>query len=564
MMKKWYTLLSGMMILLMIFACLSCKKKGEEEELVQSEIAMKMERYSPTKIDFDDSILSEKDRMLVKKLVEASKIMDEIFLRQCYSKNLEIREMLRNSASPKDKELLHYFTINFGPFDRLDERAPFMGEDIRPKGANYYPEDLTIEAFENWLKEHPEDEESFQGLFAVIRREGDQLVAVPYSQKYKELLEPAADLLKEAAELTDNPSLKKYLVSRADAFLSDDYYQSDIDWMDLKGNLVEITIGPYEVYEDNLFGYKAAFESFVTINDPDESKKLEELVKYLPEFEMNLPIPDEFKNLERGAESPIRVAIEIYTAGDTKAGVQTTAFNLPNDERVRKAKGSKKVMLKNVGQAKFNKSLVPISKVILEQDQQPHINFNAYFNEILQHEMAHGIGPGFITLPDGTKTEVGKALKEHYSAMEEAKADIVGLYDTQYLIDKGVFPKEFEKETYSTFVAGIFRSIRFGIDAAHGRANIMELNFVMEKGGILYDPEHERFRADFEKVKEAIREMAHEILMIQAKGDHEGAGQFIEKYAHMPPEVEEALKKLEDVPVDIEPLYTIEEKMANW
>lgn len=563
-MKKWYTLLIGMMILLIIFAYISCKKVGEGEEPVKSEIAMKMERYSPTKIDFDESILSEKDRMLVRKLVEASKIMDEIFLRQCYSRNLEIRKKLQNSTDPKGQELLHYFTINFGPFDRLDERAPFMGEDRRPKGANYYPEDITIEEFENWLKDHPGDEESFRGLFTVIRRDEDRLVAIPYSEEYKAFLEPAAKLLKEAAELTDNPSLKKYLVSRADAFFSDDYYQSDIDWMDLRENLVEITIGPYEVYEDNLFGYKAAFESFVTINDPDESKKLEELVKYLSEFEMNLPIPDEFKNKERGAESPIRVAIEIYTAGDTKAGVQTTAFNLPNDERVRKAKGSKKVMLKNVGQAKFNKSLVPISKIILAEDQQQFVNFNAYFNEILQHEMAHGIGPGFIILPDGTATEVGKALKEHYSAMEEAKADIVGLYDTQYLVDKRVFPKDFEKETYSTFVAGIFRSIRFGIDAAHGRANIMEFNYVMEKGGITYDAESERFSADFEKVKEAIKEMASEILMIQAKGDYEGAGEFISKYAFMPPEVQKALEKLKDVPVDIEPLYTIEEKMVNW
>lgn len=563
-MKKWFVVIASFTILATFFTSLACKKMGEGEEVEKSEIAMKMERYSPTQIDFDDSVLSDKDKMLVKKLVEASKIMDEIFLRQCYSKNLEIRDRLQNSTDPGDQELLHYFTINFGPFDRLDEREPFIGEEKWPDGANYYPEDMTKEEFENWIKDHPADEKSFRGLFTIIRRDGDKLVAIPYSDKYKEFLEPASKLLKEAAELTDNASLKKYLNSRADGFLSDDYYQSDLDWVDLKDNLVEITIGPYEVYEDRLFGYKAGFESFVTINDPEESRKLEELVKYLPEFEMNLPIPDEFKNTERGMMSPIRVAIEIYTAGDTKAGVQTTAFNLPNDERVREARGSKKVMLKNVGQAKFSKSLVPISKVILDEDQQKFVNFNAYFNEILQHELAHGIGPGFITLPDGTKTEVGKALKELYSGIEEAKADIVGLYDTQFLIDKGVFPKEFEEETYATFIAGIFRSVRFGIDAAHGKANIMEFNFLREKGGINYDSEKGKFSANFDRIKEAVKDMAHELLMIEAKGDYDAAKLFMDQYAYMPPEIEKALIELRDVPVDIEPIYTIEEKMKSW
>ncbi|MEW5806175.1 MAG: peptidase [Acidobacteriota bacterium] len=528
------------------------------------DVVKKMERYSPTNIDFDDSILSEKDKKLLKKLVEASLMMDEAFLRQCYSKNVEMRDTLQKMDDPTHKELLHYFTINFGPFDRLDEREPFMGEEKRPGGANFYPEDMTKEEFDKWIKNHPKDAEKFKSLFTVIRRRGDGLVAVPYSREYAEFLKPAARLLREAAKLTDNPSLKKYLKSRAKAFLKDDYYKSDIDWIDLKDNLIEITIGPYEVYEDTLFGYKAAFESFVTINDPEESKNLEKLVRFLPEFEMNLPIPDEHKNKDRGAVSPIRVAIEVFSAGDTKAGVQTTAFNLPNDERVRKARGSKKVLLKNVSQAKFGKSLMPISKIVLGEDQRKYVNFNAYFNDVLQHELAHGLGPGFITLPDGTKTEVGQALKEQYSAIEEAKADIVGLLDTQYLIDKGEFPKELEKETYATFLAGIFRAIRFGIGEAHGRANILEFNYILEKGGIKHDPNSEKVGIDFGKIKESVRALANKLLMIQARGDYYGAKKLLEEYAVMTPEVEKMLEKLKGIPVDIEPIFTVEEKMKNW
>lgn len=527
-------------------------------------IAKKMARYSPTTIDFDESILSDQEKKLLKKLVEASFVMDELFLRQCYSKNEKIREKLQASSDPKDAELLHYFTINFGPFDRLDEGEPFIGTEKRPLGANFYPEEMTKEEFDEWIANNPGNAEAFKGLFTVIREVDDRLIAIPYSKEYAWLLQQAGERLREAADLTDNPSLKKYLLSRADAFLTDNYFQSDIDWIDLKDNIVEITIGPYEVYEDTLFGYKAAFESFVTINDPDESEKLEKLVRFLPEFEMNLPIPDEFKNKERGAASPIRVAIEVFSAGDTKAGVQTTAFNLPNDERVRQEKGSKKVMLKNVGQAKFNKSLIPISKVVLEPEQQQFVNFDAYFNDTLQHELAHALGPGFITLPDGTKTEVGQALKELNSGIEEAKADIVGLYNTQYLIDKGEFPKELERETYATYTAGIFRSIRFGIDQAHGRGNMLALNYLLEKRGIRYDPKTERFSADFDKIKDGIRSLAHDILMVQARGDYEGAKRLIETYAVMTPEVERTLEKLKDVPVDIEPIFKVVEKMKTW
>ena len=563
-MKKFSILLAAVCLTLIVSCSQERKEMTKPQEPEMSEVGKKMARYTPTKIDFDDSILSQQEKKLLKKLVEASYMMDEAFLRQCYGKNMEIREVLRASSDPKDRELLHYFTINFGPFDRLDEREPFMGEEKRPLGANFYPEDMTKEEFEAWIKDHPKDAEKFKGLFTVVRRRGSELVTVPYSQEYAEQLNAAVKLLREAADLTDNATLKKYLISRADALLKDDYYQSDIDWIDLKDNLLEITIGPYEVYEDTLFGYKAAFESFVTMNDPEESERLEKLVRFLPEFEANLPIPDEYKNTQRGASSPIRVAIEVFSAGDTKAGVQTTAFNLPNDERVRSAKGSKKVMLKNVGEAKFNKSLIPISKIVLAPEQQAYVNFNAYFNDTLQHELAHALGPGFITLPDGTKTEVGQALKDLYSGLEEGKADIVGLCDTQYLIDKGEFPKELEKETYATYLAGIFRSIRFGIGEAHGRGNMISFNFLREKGGISYDPATERFSTDFEKVKGAVRDLAREILMIQAKGDYEGAKKMVEKYGSMPPEVTKALDKLKSIPVDIEPLFTVEEKMKNW
>ncbi|MCP5104823.1 MAG: peptidase, partial [bacterium] len=469
-----------------------------------------------------------------------------------------LAEELKKTDNPDYAVLKDYFKIHVGPFDRLEHSKPFINlDEKKPKGANYYPADMTKEEFEAHIKAHPEDEEAFRKEFTLIRRKEGKLVAIPYSEAYKDFLEPAVKLLKEAAEVTENASLKKFLNSRADAFLSNDYYQSDIDWVLLKDHKIELVIGPYEVYEDELFNYKAAFESFVTLVDAEESKKLAVLGNYLDDMERNSPVEDKYKNFKRGKRSPIFVANEVFAAGDTKAGVQTIAFNLPNDEKVRESTGSKKVMLKNICEAKFQKCLVPIDKEVIAEADVPLISFDSFFNHILMHEISHGLGPGTITV-DGKETTVGKALKELYSLIEETKADILGLYNFQFMIDKGIFPKELQKNIYVTYLGGIFRSVRFGINEAHGGANAIQMNYIMEKGGFLYDEKTGRFSVNKDKIRDIVKQLSHDVLMIEALGDYDKAKAMIDKYLHLTPEVQKALEKVAHIPTDIRPVYAIE------
>ncbi|MFO7446480.1 MAG: peptidase, partial [Ignavibacteriaceae bacterium] len=517
----------------------------------------KISQFAPTEIKYDDSGLSGREKIVIQKLYEASKIMDEIFLDQVYSKNYEISEKLKAGSSEVEKLQHEYFNMMFGPFDRLDHNKPFIEGHKKPEGANYYPEDMTKEEFQNWIKDHPEDEKAFISEFTVIRREGDRLTAIPYSVYYKDKLSKAAGLLREAAGNADNPTLKNYLTLRAAAFESNDYYESDMAWMDLKDHNIEIVIGPYEVYEDEMFNYKAAFESFLTIVDPVESKKLEEFASHLAEMEQKLPVDDKYKNNERGSESPISVVNEVFTAGDTKAGVQTLAFNLPNDERVRKAKGSKKVMIKNLHEAKYTKMLIPIAEIVLPEEMLQYVTFDGFFNHTLMHEMTHGIGPGFIKV-DGRDTEVKTELKETYSKIEECKADILGMYMNMFMIEKGVYPKEFEKEIWVSNLAGIFRSVRFGINEAHGAGNAIIYNFLLEKGAYVFDDKTEKVSVVFEKIYPVLEELAAKILTLQATGDYQGAKDIIAQYAVASPSLEKLRAKLADLPVDIRPVYQIE------
>ncbi len=328
----------------------------------------------------------------------------------------------------------------------------------------------------------------------------------------------------------------------------------------MKNHNIEVVIGPYEVYEDGLFNYKASFESFVTIKDPVETKKLEVFAKYLNDIEKNLPLDEKHKNYQRGSESPIIVVNEVFTAGDTKAGVQTLAFNLPNDERVRKAKGSKKVMLKNVHEAKFEKLLKPIAEIVLESELLQYVTFDAFFNHTLMHEMSHGVGPGFITV-NGRQTEVKKELKETYSTIEECKADILGMYNNIFMIEKGVYQKEMEKQIWVTFLAGAFRSMRFGIGEAHGGGNAIIYNYLLEKGAYEYDDKNQKVKVNFEKIYPALKNLCNLVLTIQAEGNYQAARDLISKYAVKSPSIEALTKKLESLPVDIKPVFEIEQKL---
>ena len=537
-----------------------------------SEVAKRQKQFVPVRIEWDQGLLNEQEKELVRTLVRAARVVDHIFWIQASPDGLEWRKKLAQLRDPDSRALFHYLMTNYGAYDRLDDNAPFLGEHPKAEGANYYPTDLTKEEFNSWLETHPEDAKAFKSNFTIIARKDGGLVAIPYSEAYKRELQAAHRLLTQAAEQTDNASLKTFLKSRAQAFLSDDYYQSDVDWMDLDSK-IEVTIGPYEVYEDHLFGYKAAFEAFVTVKDPAATAKLDTFKDWLDKLEKNLPIPVEHKNFKRGSSSPLPVVDVVFTAGDTRAGVQTIAYNLPNDERVREEKGSKKVMLRNVGMAKFHKILKPIARRVLVESKVSLLHQDAYFNHTLLHEIAHGLGPGTIKV-DGVETTVSLSLKELYPHLEEAKADILGLYNAFFLIDKGVLklaaldqsgapvadellsPEQAKEAVVATFLAGIFRSTRFGVEEAHGKANLLIFNYLMEKGGFLVQAEG-RMDYDLEKLYGAVKDCSHDILMLEALGDYEGTRAFIEKYGTVRPEMQAAWDNLKEVPIDIEPIYEI-------
>lgn len=524
------------------------------------DIEQRLAKFSPTPLEADLSALSPEDRRVLDLLVQASRQMDEIFLRQVWVGNPEMRDKVATWTDKDGKQSVaarEFYELNFGPWDRLDEHKPFLGDKPHPEGAGYYPEDMTKQEFESWVEKNAGDKERFTSGTTVIRRNGSGLQAVPYSQEYRQWLQPAAKLLREAAAATSNASLKRFLELRATAFETDDYYESDMAWMDLDAP-VEVTIGPYETYEDGLFGYKTAFESFVTVNLPKESAALTRYKERLPWLEGNLPIPDEHKNPNRGTESPIRVVDTVFTAGDTKAGVQTLAFNLPNDERVREAKGSKKVLLRNTMRAKYDQILMPIAERVIAQDQVKDVAFDAYFNEVLHHELSHGLGPGTIT-KNGKKTEVRLELKDLFSTLEEAKADVMGVYNILALMQRGDMPADLRRTLEPTYVAGLFRSARFGVHEAHGQGVVAQFNYLMEKGALQVD-EAGRFRAVSEKFPGAIRDLLRDMLMLQAAGDYEGTKAFLDKYGQPQKSLLDAIGRLEDVPVDIRPVYTYAEK----
>jgi hypothetical protein len=543
---------------IMLFICSCETAQGGEESTAMMD--QKIAKFVRTNIAYDENLLDDREKIVVNKLFQAAKLMDEIFLDQVYSANRKIKQELEQSSGAADRETQAYFNIMFGPFDRLDHNKPFYGFQAKPAGANFYPEDMTKEEFLQWLTDHPQDEAAFTSEFTVIRRKDGGLAAIPYSEFYKDRLAPAAQLLREAAEYADNASLKRYLQTRAEAFLSNDYYESDMAWMDLKDHKIEVVIGPYEVYEDELFNYKASFECFLTVVDPVESGKLKIFGSYLTDIEKNLPYPDQYKNFNRGGESPIAVVQEVFSAGDTKAGVQTLAFNLPNDERVREAKGSKKVMLKNIHEAKFEKLLKPIAALVIDEAELKHVTFDAFFNHTLMHEISHGVGPGLIE-KEGKKVDVKKELKETYSKLEECKADVLGLYNNLFMIRKGVFPPQSQKDMLVTFLAGIFRSIRFGISEAHGGGNAIIYNYLLENGAYQFDAKQEKLRVNYDLINEKLSSLANKILVIQATGDYEGAKALIARYGVETPTMTTLRNKLNQLPVDIWPVFSIESKM---
>ena len=535
------------------------QRRGSNKVEGDPELAKKIRRFSPTMLTANTARLSAGDRKALQKIIEAAKLMDPLFLRQVWSGNEALKQKLEADKSAIGRQRLHYFLINDGPWSRLDSNEPFI-EGVpheKPPHANFYPEDITKEEFNSWLEGLPGSEkEKATGYFYTIRRDANRkLMTVPYSEEYREFLEPAAKLLREAAALTTNESLKAYLSKRADAFGSNDYYQSDVAWMDLESP-IHVTIGPYETYEDELFGYKAGFEAYVTLTDAAESAKLTKFSQYLQELEDNLPLEARYRNPKLGPGSPMRVVNEVFSSGEGNTGVQTAAFNLPNDERVVKEKGSARIMLKNVQDAKFNKVLTPISRVVLSPAQQRDVAFDSFFTHILMHELMHGLGPHNITV-NGQATTVRLQLKDKYSAIEEAKADVTGLWALQYLIDKGVIDKQMQRTLYTTFLASMFRSVRFGLTESHARGVAMQFNYFTDEGAVKFDERTGKFSIDNTKIREAVRKLTNELLTFEAEGSYDKAKAILDKYSVIRQPMKDALDRLKDVPVDIEPIFPL-------
>jgi hypothetical protein len=520
-----------------------------------STLQTKIARFAPVEIGADVSALAEHERKALGKLVDAARLMDSLFLRQVWVGNDAMLQHLARGSSPEERARLHYFLINKGPWSRLDHNEVFVpGAPAKPEGGNFYPVGATKEQIQKWMDALSGDAKTqATGFFTTIRRARDgSLTAVPYSIEYQQELAEAATLLREAAALTSDPTLKKFLAARADAFLSNDYYASDVAWMELDA-AIEPTIGPYEVYEDEWFNYKAAFEAFITLRDVAETKKLESFASHLQALENALPIDPRHRNSQLGALAPIRVVNVVFTAGDANAGVQTAAFNLPNDERVVKEKGTKRVMLKNVQDAKFRMVLQPIAKVALPAATQRDVSFDAFFTHILMHELMHGLGPHNITV-GGRATTVRQELKETYSAIEEAKADVSGLWALQQLADQQHVAPAIAQTMYTTFLASAFRSIRFGVTEAHGRGIAIQLNYLLDQGAFRARPDG-TFEVDRSRIVEGVTDLTREIMTLQAEGNYAKARQMIDTLGVVRPPVQKLLEKLSQVPVDIEPRF---------
>ena len=533
-------------------------------------------RYAPVELKADASRLSAGDRKAIAKLIEAAKIVDTLQLRQRWSGNEALYAALQKDKSPLGKARADYFWLNKGPWSILDDHQSFLPAQVgginvpgkKPAGGNFYPEGASKEALDAWIGGLPAaDKQEAQWFFTTIRQGADgQFKTVKYSEEYKPELEKLSKLLKEAAAATDNASLKKFLDLRADAFLSNDYLPSDFAWMDLDSP-VDVTIGPYETYNDELFGYKAAFEAYVNIRDQKETQKLNFFAQHMQEIEDNLPLDAQYRNPKVGAVAPMVVVNQVYGAGDGNMGVQTAAYNLPNDERIISQRGSKRVMLKNVQEEKFKATLTPIAKLVLRPADQKDLDFNSFFTHILAHEITHGLGP-HITKANGKESTPRQDLKETYSTIEEAKADVTGLFALMYMMEKGQLKgtlgqgEAAERKLHTTFLASAFRTLHFGLTDSHARGMAIQVNYILDKGGFVSHGDG-TFSVDFKKIKQAVMDLDREFLTIEATGDYARAKDMMSKYVVIRPDVQKALDKMKTVPNDIRPSFPTAEHLLK-
>jgi len=532
-----------MLVATLAFSCNKTTKKEANRENkmnTNEEIKQKAEEFASFKLTTDLNVLTAKEKQLLPLLFEAADLMEEIYWHEAFGDKSELLD------KDWDEYTRKFIKINYGPWERLNANKPFLpGYGEKPAGANFYPANMTKEEFEAW------DDPDKSSLYTLIRRDEEgNLKSVPYHIAFKEQIEKAADLLLQAAELAEDAGLKNYLEKRAEALLTDEYYDSDVAWMEMKNNTIEFIVGPIENYEDQLFGYKAAHESFILVKDKDWSEKLEKYAALLPGLQKALPCEQKYKDETPGVESDMNVYDAIYYAGDCNAGSKTIAINLPNDEKVRETKGSRKLQLKNSMQAKFDKILVPIADLLIAEDQRQHVKFDAFFENTMFHEVAHGLGLGNTVDKSST---VREALKDTYTSIEEGKADILGLWCVYQLNELGEMGQKDMMDNFVTFMAGIFRSVRFGAASAHGKANMMRFYYFQEADAFTRDMATGTYRVDYEKMKQAMLDLSNTILTIQGDGDYETAKSLIEEKGFIREELQKDLDRIGDagIPRDI-------------
>lgn len=540
-MKRFTYIMTSLLILPFLFACES-STDSEKESDAEGEngltIQEKIDEYAPFKLTTDMSKLTENEKSMLTPLIRAAEIMDELYQYQAYGDLSSLTETIDDSA------LRQFVEMNYGPWDRLRNNEPFVeGVGEKPAGANFYPADVTKEEF---AQADIEDKES---LYTYLRRdENGELYTIKYHELFEQKLNDASDYLKEAAGLAEDGGLKKYLTMRAEALLNDEYRESDLAWMDMKDNAIDVIIGPIETYEDQLYGNKASYEAYVLVKDKEWSERLTKYAAFLPELQENLPVDEAYKQEKPGTDADLGAYDAIYFAGAANSGGKTIAKNLPNDEEVQLQKGTRRLQLENVMRAKFEKILLPIVDVLITPEQRDRVNFDAFFANTMFHEVAHGLG---IKNTINDKGTVRNALEEHASALEEGKADILGLYMVEQLVGKGELEGDI-KDYYVTFIAGIFRSVRFGASSAHGVANMIRFNYFQEQGAFERQ-EDGTYRVDFEKMHEAVESLSNLILTLQGNGNYAGVDKLVSEKGIIGDQLQDDLDRIEEarIPIDI-------------
>lgn len=512
----------------------------------------RLARWKPVRMPADTKSLSARERQLLEKLIQASRQLENIYWRQGDPEGIELYRSLAGSADPHDATLARYLWINGSRWDLLDENRPFVGTEAMPPGRALYPRDTTRAEIEAYVEKHPDEKAAIYDERTVVVRDGARFKTIPYHVEYKKWLEPAAAALREAADLSDDKAFASFLRLRAKALLTDDYYESDLAWVDLENPKFDVIFAPYEVYLDGLLGVKTSYGAAVMVRNESESRKLAIFQQHVPEIQDALPLPAEDRPSKHGKRAPMEVMDTPFRTGDLRHGYQAVADNLPNDPRVHELKGSKQIFFKNFMDARVKEVILPVAKRLLREDQAARVTADGYLTGTVMHEISHGIGPAFAR-QNGKKRDIREAIGPVYSGLEEAKADIGGLFGLDWLIQKGILPKERAEEYYASHLGGIFRTVRFGTAEAHSRAEMMEFNYLAEHGAVAFDKSINRYVIDFPKMRTAIASLAKELLEIEATGDRARAEAWFKKYEAMPPELAEALKTTADIPVDVDP-----------